>query len=124
MWGDPVATDDVHVTLQRASSRFNFGRNQFAAFMKRVGCHTMIRGHEQVDDGFHTVFDVAGCKLHTVFSAGGRDNADLPAESRYRNVSPKALTVRSADDAIHAIPWAIEYAPFDDATHNGLYRES
>lgn len=122
MWGDPVDTDEVPVALQRASSRFNFGRNQFAAFMQRVGCHTMIRGHEQVDAGFHTVFDLGACKLHTLFSAGGHDNADLPTTSRYRSVTPTALTVRAGEGAPHAFAWPLQYQPFLRGEHNGLYR--
>ena len=122
MWGDPVDTDLVPVGLQRASSRFNFGRDQFAAFMQRIGCHTLIRGHEQVDTGFATVFDLGAYKLHTLFSAGGHDNADLPPQSRYRTVTPTALTVRAGDGAPHAIPWPIEYQPFTSGKHNGLYR--
>ncbi len=122
MWGDPVETDHVPLELQRASPRFNFGRDQFAAFMDRVGCHTMIRGHEQVDTGFTTVFDLGHHRLHTLFSAGGHDNADLPVESRYRSVAPAALTVRSGSGPLHAVPWPIQYQPFNHGSHNGLYR--
>ena len=122
MWGDPVEMDHVPIELQRASPRFNFGRDQFRSFMNRVGCHTMIRGHEQVDPGFVTVFDLDHHRLHTLFSAGGHDNADLPADSRYRSVSPAALTIRSGSGPLHAVPWPIQYQPFNLAANNGLYR--
>jgi len=122
MWSDPEQTDIVPVDLQRASTRFSFGREQFRAFMERVGCHTMIRGHEQVDAGFLTNFDVGRAQLHTVFSAGGETNDDLPSDSRYRGVVPMALTVRWSNGVATGFPWAIDYAPFSGPAHNGFYR--
>ncbi len=122
MWGDPVEIDHVPHELQRASPRFNFGREQFRAFMDRTGCHTLIRGHEQVDGGFATTFDLGTHRLHTLFSSGGSDNADLPPASRYRSVTPHALTIRSGTGPLHGVPWPIEYQPFNRASHNGLYR--
>ena len=122
MWGDPVDTDYVPVKLQRESARFSFGRDQFRSFMERVGAHTLIRGHEQVDRGFQTFFDLGTHRLHTLFSAGGCDNGDLPPDSRYRSVSPLGLTVRSGSGPLHAVPWPLKYQPFTSATHNGLYR--
>ncbi|CAN5723250.1 hypothetical protein BH11MYX3_BH11MYX3_33200 [soil metagenome] len=122
MWGDPVAMDHVPLELQHASPRFNFGREQFRAFMDRVGCHTLIRGHEQVDAGFATTFDLGTHRLHTLFSSGGVDNSDLPAESRYRSVTPHALTIRSGSGPLHAVPWPIQYQAFNHPSHNGLYR--
>jgi hypothetical protein len=83
----------------------------------------MIRGHEVIDGGFATTFDLGHHQLHTLFSCGGRDNTDLPAESRYRQVTPMALTVTwSAEDNITATPWPIDYAPFVSPANNGLYR--
>ncbi len=122
MWSDPVDTDSVPVELQRESTRFTFGREQFRAFMERVGCHTLIRGHEQVDAGFRAGFDVGGRRLFTLFSAGGHDNPDLPAESRYRSVTPMALSIRRDATSLQAVPWPILYASFGNAEHNGLYR--
>ncbi len=121
MWSDPVATDRVPVELQRESPRFNFGSEQFRAFMERIGCHTLIRGHEQTDAGFTTVFDGAQ-RLHTLFSAGGGDNSDLPAASRYRAVTPKALIVRSDPGTLVGTPFEIEYRAFNAPANNGLYR--
>jgi hypothetical protein len=118
MWGDPLPVDRVAGSLQRESPRYGFGREQFRAFMDRIGAHTLIRGHEAVDPGFVTNYDLGHCRLHTLFSAGGRDNADLPPDSRYRKVTPMALTIR---DGV-AIPWRIEYEQFDDAAHSGYYR--
>jgi uncharacterized tellurite resistance protein B-like protein len=121
LWSDPIATERVPVELQRESPRFNFGSEQFRELMERVGCHTLIRGHEQTDTGFTTVFDGAH-RLHTLFSAGGSDNADLPAESRYRNVTPKGLIVRSEGSSLVGTPFDIEYRPFNQPANNGLYR--
>ncbi|MGE0399487.1 MAG: metallophosphoesterase [Kofleriaceae bacterium] len=121
MWSDPVDTDRVPVELQRESPRFNFGREQFREFMERVGCHTLIRGHEQTDDGFHTVFDGAQ-RLHTLFSAGGTDNDDLPPDARYRKVTPKGLIVRAEPGALVGTPFDIEYRAFTAPANNGLYR--
>jgi hypothetical protein len=122
MWSDPMQTDAVPVELQRANPRFTFGRDQFRAFMQKIDCDTLIRGHEQVDAGFKTVFDIGDAKLHTLFSVGGRDNTDLPEDSRYRNARPMALTVRVRDGEQIATPWPIAYKDFTNSTHNGLYR--
>ncbi|MBX3158101.1 MAG: metallophosphoesterase [Deltaproteobacteria bacterium] len=123
LWSDPEHTDTVPLELQRATPRFSFGHDQFRKFMTRIGCHTMVRGHEQVDGGFATTFDLGQHQLHTLFSAGGRDNPDLPAESRYRKVTPMALTVAwEAEDRVTATPWPIDYAPFANPAHNGLHR--
>lgn len=93
MWSDPSSANVVPAALQARSARFPFGRLQFQAFMQRLGCHTLIRGHEKIDEGFRTVYDDPPYRLITLFSAGGRNNLDLPAESSYRTVTPMALTV-------------------------------
>ncbi len=121
MWSDPAQVDHVPVEVQRETPRFSFGREQFRAFMTAIGCHTLIRGHEQVNTGFKTNFDLGDRRLHTLFSAGGHDNPDLPADSRYRNVTPMALTIRQAGGELHATPWPIRYQPFCVAERNGLY---
>lgn len=122
MWSDPVPTGHVPIEMQRENPRFNFGRDQFAAFMKRSGMHTMVRGHEQVDRGFDVFYDLGDTRLLTVFSAGGTDNSDLPPESSYRNVTPMALSLQFGQGTPTATPWPIQYQPFNFAPHNGLYR--
>ncbi len=122
MWSDPADTDHVPVELQRESSRYHFGRDQFRAFMDKIGCHTMIRGHEQVDVGFKTNFDLGRHKLHTLFSSGGHDNPDLPDDSRYRTVVPMALTIEHAPGVLRARPWPLRWQPFVTPEHNGFYR--
>ena len=122
MWSDPIEAEHVPVKLQRESPRFMFGRNQFRAFMERTGLLAMVRGHESIEPGFKTVFSVGNRQLHTLFSAGGHDNPDLPADSRYRSVVPMALTITRTADSVRATPWPIQYQPFATAEHNGLYR--
>jgi len=118
MWGDPLPVDRVVGSIQRESPRFGFGREQFRVFMDRVGVHTMIRGHEAIEPGFITNYDLGHCRMHTLFSAGGSENADLPTDSKYRRVTPMALTI-----ANHvATPWPIDYRVFNDPAHNGHYR--
>jgi hypothetical protein len=45
MWSDPSSADVIPVGLQEQSSRFPFGRLQATAFLQRLGCHTLVRGH-------------------------------------------------------------------------------
>lgn len=122
MWSDPEQIDAVPLELQRASTRFSFGSQQFRAFMEKIGCHAMVRGHEQVDRGFATNFDLGRWAMHTVFSSGGATNDDLPADSRYRGVTPMALTVRWNAGVASAFAWPIEFAPFSAPANNGFYR--
>jgi hypothetical protein len=122
MWSDPATTDHVPVELQRKNPRFCFGRGQFRAFLDRLGCDTMIRGHEQIEHGFDTVYDLGDRLLLNVFSAGGHDNNDLPEGAPYRKVTPMALTILHGNGPTRAIPWPIAYQPFNHAPHNGLHR--
>ncbi|HKA90584.1 MAG TPA: metallophosphoesterase family protein, partial [Haliangiales bacterium] len=77
MWSDPTNGPYVPAELQRVTSRFCFGRQQFRGFMSRIGCRTMIRGHERVASGFVTNYDEGDLLLITLFSAGGAQNADV-----------------------------------------------
>ncbi len=123
MWGDPSETDVVPVELQRQNARFSFGRQQFRGFMERTGLHTMVRGHEQIERGFDTVYDLGDRLLLNLFSAGGHDNCDLPRDAAYRSVTPMALTIQHGPGAPpHATPWRIDYQPFNYDVHNGLHR--
>ena len=122
LWSDPVQADHIPVELQRKSSRFSFGRRQFTSFMEKLGCYTMIRGHEQIEAGFEVIYDHGDRSLLNLFSAGGHDNRDLPADSSYRKVRPMALTVVHDAAGLRGIPWPLEYQPFNYEVHNGLYR--
>ncbi|ACY12710.1 metallophosphoesterase [Haliangium ochraceum DSM 14365] len=121
LWSDPSHTDFIPRELQEQNARFPFGRTQFENFMDRVGCTTMIRGHEKVAEGFRAVYPGNRVALLNLFSAGGADNDDLPADSSYREVTPMALTIRIDDGNTKVTPWAIDFRPFNDPRRNAFY---
>jgi uncharacterized tellurite resistance protein B-like protein len=121
MWSDPSSADVIPATLQEQSSRFPFGRLQSQAFLQRIGCHTLVRGHEKVDEGFRRVYDDANQLLITLFSAGGNDNKDLPPDSSYRSVTPMAMTVKYKDGKSEIIPWKIDYARYNSPETNKFF---
>jgi hypothetical protein len=127
MWSDPSTADVIPADLQDQASRFAFGRMQFRAFMQRLGSHTMVRGHEKVLSGFATSYDDDDhARLYTLFSAGGRDNGDLPAESTYRDVTPMALTITGdgnhAPGNVKITPWAPDWASYNDPQRNAFFK--
>jgi hypothetical protein len=122
MWSDPVATDHIPVEVQRMDPRFSFGRRQFKAFMERTGFQTLVRGHEKIDRGFEVFYNLGEHMLLNLFSAGGSDNADLPIDSSYREITPMALSFQLGPGRGIAMPWQLSYQPFNYAPHNGLYR--
>ncbi len=122
MWSDPSSADVIPADLQDKSARFAFGKLQFKAFMQRVGCHTMFRGHEKVNDGFHVSYDDPQARLITLFSAGGHDNDDLPRDSSYRQVVPMALTIDHGPDGTKLTPWAPDYKTYNDPKHNAFFQ--
>lgn len=127
LWSDPSSVDVIPRTLQDGSYRFAFGRLQCQGFLRRLGCHTLIRGHDKVDEGCRRAFDDPGVLALTLFSAGGAENRDLPPTSAYRRVTPKALTIGSAgglDDPITIDAWPIDWAPYNSPALNGFYREA
>ena len=89
LWSDPSSADHIPDDLQAQNARFPFGKLQFEAFMQRLGCTMMVRGHEKVDSGFKPVYSDQ-TSLISLFSAGGVDNEDLPEDSSYRTVTPMA----------------------------------
>ncbi len=122
MWSDPAQTDHIPVEVQRMDPRFSFGRAQLKAFMERTNLHSLVRGHEKIDRGFEISMDLGEHMLLNLFSAGGADNADLPYDSSYRNVTPMALTMKTMQGRLTATPWPLDYGPFNYEPHNGLYR--
>ncbi len=122
MWSDPSTADVIPLDLQDKSSRFAFGRLQFRSFMQRVGSTTMIRGHEKVNEGFQKTYDGDEGTLITLFSAGGKDNQDLPAESSYRGVTPHALTITHEDGVSTLRPWAPDYRAYNDPARNAFFQ--
>ncbi len=121
MWSDPSSADVIPSALQEQSARFPFGRLQCQAFLNRVGCHTLIRGHEKVNEGYRCEYDDEHQRLITLFSAGGEDCSDLPADSSYRLVTPMALKLGWDAGVSEISPFLIEYRQFTDATHNRFF---
>jgi hypothetical protein len=120
LWSDPSTADVIPDDLQAQNARFPFGRRQFEAFMQRVGCSILVRGHEKVDAGFRAMYgDPAS--LISLFSAGGADNNDLPAESSYRSVTPMAATIVVEGGAVAVTPWPIDYQRFNDPKRNRFF---
>jgi hypothetical protein len=123
MWSDPSTADVIPAYLQEKSARFAFGRLQFKAFMQRIGCTAMVRGHEKVNEGFARVYDDPQAELFTLFSSGGSDNDDLPPGSSYRSVSPKVLTVFIDEaGAVTFAPWAPDYRTYNDPERNAFFK--
>ncbi len=121
LWSDPSQADFIPRELQEQNARFPFGRIQFEQFMDKLGCTALIRGHEKISDGFRSVYPNQRLKLLNLFSAGGSDNADLPSDSSYRDVTPMALTIRLGQGLHSVTPWAIDYHLFNDPRRNAFY---
>ena len=123
MWSDPSAADVIPAALQEQSARFPFGKLQFASFMRRLGCHALVRGHEKVEEGFRRIYDDDAGLLISLFSAGGEDNRDLPPGSSYRNVTPMAMTLRrSASGETTITPFEIDWRSYNDPERNAFHK--
>lgn len=122
MWSDPSSADVIPASLQEQSARFPFGRLQSQAFLRRIGCHTIVRGHEKVNEGFRRTYDDPEQLLITLFSAGGMNNDDLPKESGYRTVTPMAMTIRHKDGKSEISPWKVDYTRWNDPEKNAFFK--
>jgi hypothetical protein len=120
LWSDPSTADVIPDDLQAQNARFPFGRAQFEAFMQKLGCSLLVRGHEKVDAGFRTMYGDPAA-LITLFSAGGADNNDLPEESSYRAVTPMAATIKIEHGTAQVTPWLIDYERFNDPRRNRFF---
>ena len=120
LWSDPSSADYIPDDLQAQNARFPFGRLQFEAFMAKLGCTMLVRGHEKVDSGFRPLYG-EHASLISLFSAGGADNADLPEDSSYRTVTPMAATIRLQDGTAQVTPWLIDYQRFNDPKRNRFF---
>jgi hypothetical protein len=120
LWSDPSEAQMVPADLQKSTSRFGFGIQQLRYFLSRIGCTTLVRGHDRVVEGFRTVYDANDATLLTVFSAGGARNADLPETCNYREVTPMALTIRHRDGKSVVTPFAIDWERYSDPARNGF----
>jgi hypothetical protein len=121
LWSDPSSADFIPPELQSQNARFPFGRRQYEAFMKRIGCTMMVRGHEKVDEGFKDIYPGSPVALLNLFSAGGADNDDLPPTSSYRTVTPMACTIKVDGDVARVVPWAIDYKRYNDPRRNRFF---
>jgi uncharacterized tellurite resistance protein B-like protein len=121
MWSDPSSANVIPASLQKQSARFPFGRLQCQAFLQRIGCHTLVRGHEKVDEGFRRIYDDENQLLITLFSAGGSTNDDLPSDSSYRSVTPMAMTVRFKDGKSKITPMTIDYERYNAPDKNRFF---
>ena len=124
MWSDPSSADVIPAALQEQSARFPFGKLQCQSFLQRIGCHTIFRGHEKVEEGFRQTYTDDAVSLFTVFSSGGAENNDLPADSSYRSVTPMAVSVRFKDGKSEVKPFVIDYKSFNEADRNGFYQSA
>lgn len=68
IWSDPTREK---LRLQGASSRFEFGQDQFEKFAFNNKIDRIIRSHEPVENGVEPYYDN---RLYTVFSTGGTKN--------------------------------------------------
>ena len=74
------ATEELSaLELQRANTRFPFGREQYRRFMARVGCATMIRGHERVVEGLRKL-----ARMQREFARRGHEDDSVAAGHRGR----------------------------------------
>jgi hypothetical protein len=121
LWSDPSTADHIPDDLQAQNARFPFGKHQFEAFMRKVGCTMMVRGHEKVDEGFKSVYPGNSIALLNLFSAGGADNDDLPPGSSYRTVTPMACTIFVEEGVAKVTPWEIDYGRYNDPIRNRFY---
>ncbi len=124
MWSDPSSADVIPAALQEQSARFPFGKLQCQSFLNKLGCHTIFRGHEKVEEGFRQVYGDEAVSLFTVFSSGGAENNDLPEDSSYRSVVPMAVSIRFKDGKSEVTPFVIDYKSFNEASRNGFYQEA
>jgi tellurite resistance protein len=121
MWSDPSEAEFIPLDLQKATARFPFGHRQWKSFMDRIGCSVMVRGHERIVEGFKPVYQGEGGTLINLFSSGGADNKDLPADSNYREVSPMAMTVRQKGKETTLTPFLIDWQKYNKPEFNKFF---
>lgn len=122
LWSDPSEADTVPSELQKSTARFSFGLHQLRSFLAKIGCTSLVRGHERIVEGFRTVYSASDATLVSLFSSGGANNLDLPETSNYREVTPMALTIRHRDGVSRVTPFVIDYEAYNDPTRNGFLK--
>jgi hypothetical protein len=122
MWSDPSRADVIPAALQEETARFAFGKLQAQRFLHKIGCVSLIRGHDKITEGFRKEYDDPNLLLCTLFSSGGSDNHDLPQNSSYRSVLPMALTLKHQRGVTQITPWRIAYERFNDPDRNRFFQ--
>jgi hypothetical protein len=122
MWSDPSEVDVVPTELQQQNARFPFGKKQFQQFMAKIGCKTMVRGHERILSGFAKIYNDPGSVLVSLFSAGGETNDDLPAKSNYRQVTPAAMKMSFSGGVTQMTPFVLDYEKYNDPKFNAFFK--
>lgn len=117
-WSDPVMLAEVSEAMQASTQRFAFGMDQLAAFLDVLGARVLIRGHEKVPAGFRPDWDDGWYRMYTIFSAGGRDNHDLPEAVAYRQVQPRFLLLQEREGRYQATPVRVAWEAFNDPETN------
>ena len=83
---------------------------------------TVDRGHEKIVEGFSEAYSDDLGRLVTLFSAGGKDNNDLPDESTYRDVTPMALTITHDGAEARIVPWTPDWKSYNDPERNAFFK--
>lgn len=122
LWSDPSEAEYIPLDMQKANARFPFGKRQFKSFMARLGCNTMLRGHERIIEGARKIYSDQDAMLISLFSAGGRHNKDLPETSNYREVTPMAMTIRHCGDVTKMTPFVIDWEKYNKPEYNNFFK--
>ncbi len=87
IWSDPSIQQLQPVVDKK---RFQFYKEHFDSFIKKIGFDIFVRGHEAIENGVKPLFDDT---LYTVFSSGmildGENN--INKDTVYNFVTPKVL---------------------------------
>ena len=112
IWSDPRNED---FRMQGASSRFEFGRQQFERFVNNNKIDRIFRSHEPVKNGMKAFYDD---RLYTIFSNGGVDNPDTGYQEvinpvfgiiatdgsvRFESIYFKKIVMRNGVSAFHSM---------------------
>jgi len=81
----------------------------------------MVRGHERIVEGFRATYEFPDASLYTLFSAGGESCLDLPESSNYRDVTPRALTIRWQDGVSTVTQFPIDWVSYNASARNRFF---
>ena len=75
LWNDPNEDHDGFKANKKRKVFYSFGRDVFDRFMKDNDLELMVRGHEEIEEGFRYSFDK---KLLSIFSSKGNEKVVEP----------------------------------------------